>query len=111
MARPVAHRRYEVRWSINFFLFRGAELDRIRTPDDEQEIAVDIPKRRGWHCGAVGSAIVAHYRWAKGLCRLLLPTGPPPVGKACAGADQHSKVSYSWLTRLSSTGGGCFRVA
>ncbi|KAI9140079.1 hypothetical protein BKA69DRAFT_1081742 [Paraphysoderma sedebokerense] len=50
----------DARWSINFFILNSSNTV-ITMKDDEQEIAVEIPKRLGRHCAAVGKALVVHY--------------------------------------------------
>ncbi|DBA90473.1 TPA: hypothetical protein ACH3X1_003737 [Trebouxia sp. C0004] len=52
--------KYE-RWSINTIMFKGSDLNReVISEDDEQSISETLPKTKGKHCGAVGSAVVAH---------------------------------------------------
>lgn len=50
------------RWSINAFVFKGSDLidEHISNEDDEQDIAVELPKAKGKHCGAVGKALIVH---------------------------------------------------
>lgn len=52
--------KYE-RWSINTIVFKGSDLNReVISEDDELSISETLPKIKGKHCGAVGSAVVAH---------------------------------------------------
>ncbi len=52
--------KYE-RWSINTIMFKGSDLNReVISEDDELSISETLPKTKGKHCGAVGSAVVAH---------------------------------------------------
>ncbi|KAL0042515.1 hypothetical protein WJX79_002128 [Trebouxia sp. C0005] len=52
--------KYE-RWSINTIMFKGSDLNReLISEDDELSISETLPKTKGKHCGAVGSAVVAH---------------------------------------------------
>ena len=49
------------RWSINTIMFKGSDLNKENiSEDDEQSISETLPRLKGRHCGAVGSAIVAH---------------------------------------------------
>lgn len=50
------------RWSINAFLFKGSDLtyEDISDEDDEQDIAVELPKAKGVHSGVVGKAVIVH---------------------------------------------------
>lgn len=49
------------RWSINFFLFKGNEVQDVGPGDDEQQISVEIPKNQKKHSLVVGTALVAHF--------------------------------------------------
>ena len=52
--------KYE-RWSINTIMFKGSDLNREAiTEDDELSISETLPKAKGRHCGAVGTALVVH---------------------------------------------------
>ena len=44
------------------FVFKGSDLA-VTMPDDEHEISVVLPERRGQHCGAVGKALAAHFSY------------------------------------------------
>ena len=49
------------RWSINTIMFKGSDLNREDIlEDDEESISKILPRIKGKHCGAVGTAIVDH---------------------------------------------------
>jgi hypothetical protein len=49
------------RWSINFILFKGNEVQDVEPGDDEHQISIVIPKKYKKHSLAVGRALVVHY--------------------------------------------------
>ena len=56
------------RWSINFVLMRGKYANKMKImlpnfDDDEVAISLEIPKKYGKHCYALGSAIVVHFSY------------------------------------------------
>ena len=56
------------RWSINFILFKGKYVNRLKqlfpnTENDETAISCDIPKKYDKHSYSLGSALVVHFSY------------------------------------------------
>lgn len=49
------------RWSINFFLFKGNDVQDVGPGDDEHQISIVIPKKLKKHTLVVGTALVVHF--------------------------------------------------
>jgi hypothetical protein len=49
------------RWSINFILFKGHEVQDVGPGDDEHQISIVIPQKYKKHCLVDGKALVVHF--------------------------------------------------
>jgi hypothetical protein len=57
------HAQGYVRWSINFMAFKGSEMGRVTSSDDEEQISREFPQLWRRHCGAVGNTVASHFAY------------------------------------------------